>query len=474
MSVIIGFDVGEYEVREGTRQIVLSECPFKPTVESLLYVFNITQGKMYYAQAESYAKEVSITVEGLNYILEYQDLSIFPVLGADDKLHIQFGRKNNIQYPISVDGDSTYAKDIWMSGSDTTDWEDVDGVLEHLAIIPFDGLHTKISNSTTDNPKVLLIHFNRTIAAHQVGLGCYDTNFDFSNVKVELLGSGHEIRTAVDDSGNNTKYNSKNYPFEPELFNALRLSFYTADTVTISNITIQKAINTNSFIQIQKPDDTVVNAQGTTQGNFKVSLEEFENAVSVNDNSQLRTTLYDEGGVPAQMDDSTETLQIINYEHHEVHSGFHYFISNVVTLAVSNVLDLQFTTPNTTKWSHMTFQLDCESETEWYIYEGATINTVGTTVTPINNNRNSTNTSDNIIAQITNSSVTNANADTDVSGALQLAHGKVGAGNKSLGSEKRADEVILKQDTVYCIRAVAVAAGYIDFKLSWYEHINAN
>jgi hypothetical protein len=172
-----------------------------------------------------------------------------------------------------------------------------------------------------------------------------------------------------------------------------------------------------------------------------------------------------------RIDASTHAMQTIEYEHHEIHSGSHYFIDDVVDLAINNVLDIQWTTPNTTQWAHLTFNLATEAETEWYAYEGVTINTPGTAVTPPNSDRNSGNTSNATIATITNTSVANANADTAVAGATQIAHGIVGAGRNG-GFERRDREIILKQNSIYSFRAIANAAGYINFVINWYEHTN--
>ena len=96
---------------------------------------------------------------------------------------------------------------------------------------------------------------------------------------------------------------------------------------------------------------------------------------------------------------------------------------------------------------------------------------MGTSVTPVNNNRNSANVSSNTVAVITNGSLVDANTDTAVAGATLLASGTIGAG-KSGGDTERDREIILKQNTKYCLRAVAVAAGYISFHAQWYEHTN--
>ena len=100
MSVVIGFDQGKYTPIADTRQIRLSELEFVPTVESLLYVFNYTNKDTYFAQAESHANRITITPDGDDYILEYEDLSTFETLSADDVIHIQFSRIVSSKYPM--------------------------------------------------------------------------------------------------------------------------------------------------------------------------------------------------------------------------------------------------------------------------------------------------------------------------------------------------------------------------------------
>jgi hypothetical protein len=172
---------------------------------------------------------------------------------------------------------------------------------------------------------------------------------------------------------------------------------------------------------------------------------------------------------PLRLDRATNSIQIIDYSHHEIHAGSHFLIADVVDLAINNVYDMVFVTPNTTKWIHFTFKLDAESETEWFIYEGAVETVPGAAVTPYNNNRNSATASVATVRAQTNTSLVNANADTNVTAAIALEHGIMGAG-KSGGNESRDNEIILKQNTKYCFRAIATAAGYLDFIAQWYEH----
>jgi hypothetical protein len=66
-----------------------------------------------------------------------------------------------------------------------------------------------------------------------------------------------------------------------------------------------------------------------------------------------------------------------------------------------------------------------------------------------------------------------ANADTAVGGAVLISSGISGAG-KDAGGASRQNELIMKQNTLYCLRAEANAAGYINFNMQWYEHTDKN
>jgi hypothetical protein len=64
-----------------------------------------------------------------------------------------------------------------------------------------------------------------------------------------------------------------------------------------------------------------------------------------------------------------------------------------------------------------------------------------------------------------------ANADTSVGSATLIESGISGAG-KQAGNAVRQNELVLKQNGLYCLRAVANAAGYVNFDMQWYEHTN--
>ncbi len=57
-----------------------------------------------------------------------------------------------------------------------------------------------------------------------------------------------------------------------------------------------------SVIKGQKPNGDYTDFNATAGGNFKMSLEELESGISVNSNSQLRTTLFDSSGNEVQVE----------------------------------------------------------------------------------------------------------------------------------------------------------------------------
>ena len=171
----------------------------------------------------------------------------------------------------------------------------------------------------------------------------------------------------------------------------------------------------------------------------------------------------------ASGDKSTRAITTIEYEHHEIHGGSHYFIDTVVSRNINHVFDIQWTTPNTTKEAHFTFDVITSGQTSWYAYEGAVIAVPGSAVTPFNSDRNSLKTSTQTIALHTAATVALATAITETSAATLFASGVIGAGRTG-GFVGRDREIILRQNTIYCFRVVATAAADIGFVVNWYEH----
>lgn len=170
---------------------------------------------------------------------------------------------------------------------------------------------------------------------------------------------------------------------------------------------------------------------------------------------------------PGQLDAITLALLTINYEHHEIHGGSHYFYENFATVESGVTYSVEILTPDTAKWLHMEFIVKTDAGCVIELVEGAAASTGGTVVTAINNNRNSSNVSGAIIK----SGVTPG------AGGTSLLKRHIGSGSNPIqaspGEGQRSNEIILKQNTRYILKMTSEAAGnQVDWRLSWYEHTN--
>jgi len=174
-------------------------------------------------------------------------------------------------------------------------------------------------------------------------------------------------------------------------------------------------------------------------------------------------------GRTAALDDSTDAIITVDYEHHEIHGESHYFVVGYADLTINQVLDFTWQMPNTTKWIHWIWGIDCEDEINWFVYEGATAtNPLANTITPLNSNRNSGNTSGTTMKYEVQANLAAANTDTSVGGATTLMSGITKA--KDGGNVVRNHEIVMDQNVLYCLRTVANGAGFINFSMQWYEH----
>lgn len=214
----------------------------------------------------------------------------------------------------------------------------------------------------------------------------------------------------------------------------------------------------------ENPAGTFVNFKSTTAGNFKVSLEEFEDTFNTQPLPvQFRGTEYVSG--ISGVDAITEAQYTLDYVHHEAHAGSYYGYCENVNLGNAAVRDILISVPDTNRWPHLLWKVRSSGEANLTIYEGATTSNDGTGVTEINHNRNSTNTS---LTQIFFTPTLTATG-----AVICLEH--FGAGQNAGGESRGEQELILKQNTKYLFRIVSEAADNdISTMFGWYEHANKN
>ena len=170
-------------------------------------------------------------------------------------------------------------------------------------------------------------------------------------------------------------------------------------------------------------------------------------------------------------DSSTNATTTIEYEHHEIHSGSHYFVHGFSQVpGINDVLDFTWQMPAGTKWTHWNWTIETSKGLTWYIYENAVAtNPLANVVTPMNSNRNVLTASGTVMRMEIQADLATANADTNVTGATVIASGIIGD-NRTAGDASRSNEIVLKAGALYCLRTVVTAACNINFDMQWYEH----
>lgn len=167
-----------------------------------------------------------------------------------------------------------------------------------------------------------------------------------------------------------------------------------------------------------------------------------------------------------RMDASTNSLQTIEYEHHEIHSG-----SSFVCVDLQNVngttFKWQVTTPAGTKYTHMVFDLDCTGEMTVLITEGSD-RTDGTALAEINRNRVGTPT-------VAGTIVTHTPTGGETDGATTIVNhrsGATGVGSKTVssGGFRGGNEFVLKAATKYVISVTTYADVWVTLDIDFYEH----
>ena len=174
----------------------------------------------------------------------------------------------------------------------------------------------------------------------------------------------------------------------------------------------------------------------------------------------------DDEVVSLLIDDTTRAVSTIDYAHHEIHEGDHWFYTDKATLGESETQEYMITPSTDTTWSHLTFQATGSAITQVDLYEDTT-RTGTTDVTFFNSNRNTTDSAETVIYK---------GASTDGADGTLIYTQKSGASsNQSRGqSATRTDnEIILKQGSKYLMRFTSsTASNLCNLILTWYEHTN--
>lgn len=279
--------------------------------------------------------------------------------------------------------------------------------------------------------------------------------------------------------------------------------------------------------------DSVASAGDEILGQVKIT--DGTEVVNVNTDNQFEVAPHGQYDRYAQ-DASTEAIDVIQYEHHEIHSGSHYYLEGHATLGSAGVLRVKLVTPDTAKWAHFVWSISSSLGLTTDFYEGASGGMADGARASIHaNNRNTNcwsgshtggddvailtdstqawtvdaliglqvfNQTDGSSAFITDNDATTATGvlsggtgnDWDTNDVYEINNSQLvvtsgvtaattpgllvsdsGWSSRSAGATDRDDEIILKSNTTYYRTFTSGAASnVVSFKASWYEHTDKN
>ena len=167
-----------------------------------------------------------------------------------------------------------------------------------------------------------------------------------------------------------------------------------------------------------------------------------------------------------RIDASTNTLQTIEYEHHEIHSGSS-FVCHDLRNVNTTTFKWQVTTPDSLVYAHMVFDINCTGEITVLVTEGSD-KTDGTALVELNRRRVGTPA---VAAVVVTHTPTSGTTDGTVT-LINHRSGATGVGSRTIaaGGTRGGNEFILKPNTKYVISATTYADVWITLQIGWYEH----
>jgi len=185
-----------------------------------------------------------------------------------------------------------------------------------------------------------------------------------------------------------------------------------------------------------------------------------------------------------RIDGSTNALESISYEHHEIHAGssFTCHYSNDVT-NIGEMTAIAFNTPNTTKWAHLIYEVESTGACYVSLCENPSIDDdEGTQLTIYNRDRNSATAStvtsiETVPVANKATSYTEAQAaGANITTTTELARTYVGAGERKSegGGSRGTHEFVLDQNQQYIVLIYSLTTDDAthNLTLDWYEHTN--
>jgi len=164
-----------------------------------------------------------------------------------------------------------------------------------------------------------------------------------------------------------------------------------------------------------------------------------------------------------RIDGSTNSLQVIDYAHHEIHEGSSFVASKVFTAPVGGKVNIGMITPaGTTNLIHLTFSVICDAAYTVSFYEADDYEG-GTLVTGYNRNRE-------VGTPPADLDITHTDTDQGSGTGTELWTFAGGANKTVTTSGSDRHEFVLENEQSYLLEVTASQNDIVTIELNWYEH----
>lgn len=183
------------------------------------------------------------------------------------------------------------------------------------------------------------------------------------------------------------------------------------------------------------------------------------------------------------VDDTLTGVQnFIDYAHHEVHDGRHFYVTYSVPdigamTTPNDMITISWTTPNTERLMHLIWSAICADGARVRLIRGKTGGgaTPTGTLQTYNSNESSSNTSGILDVAGDNASKVSYDATLFTGGVTLLDEylgGSSVGSNLGVGTSRGDSELICARNTEYQLSIFLAAAKVATIKMDWYEHIS--
>ncbi len=167
-----------------------------------------------------------------------------------------------------------------------------------------------------------------------------------------------------------------------------------------------------------------------------------------------------QAGKPLDNEDRS-MVESITWEHGQIHRGEMFYVIVDSALGNGDSLNVMFVTPDSRNNVHFFMAVSVTEDITLYIFEADTLAEGGDTLAVFNHNRNSTNTTDVIVAK---------QATIQTASSFRIWKEPISSTKKGFTEHRDHGEIPLRRNTTYTILAISGAINNTVFiYMNWYE-----